>query len=65
MVDGKLVNMYNYTLPMAIFTSFGLLALIFAFLLKAEDKKKGYGLQLPNIAKKVKIEEEAEYLSHI
>jgi hypothetical protein len=25
------------------------LALIFAFLLKAEDKKKGYGLELPNI----------------
>ncbi len=52
MVDGLSVNTYNYTLPMAIFTCFGLLALIFAFLLKAEDKKKGYGLQLPNIAKK-------------
>ncbi len=37
------------TLPMLIFTSFGVLALIFAFLLKAEDKKKGYGLELPNI----------------
>jgi MFS family permease len=42
---------YNYTLPMMIFTSLGLLALMFAFLLKAEDKKKGYGLQLPNIKK--------------
>jgi nitrate/nitrite transporter NarK len=52
MVDGLKVNSYNYTLPMAIFTCFGLLALVFAFLLKAEDKKKGYGLQLPNIAKK-------------
>lgn len=53
MEAGFMVNTYNYTLPMAIFTCFGLLALIFAFLLKAEDKKKGYGLQLPNIAKKV------------
>jgi hypothetical protein len=29
--------------------SFGIIALVFAFLLKAEDKKKGYGLELPNI----------------
>jgi hypothetical protein len=34
---------------MIIFTGFGVLALVFALLLKAEDKKKGYGLQLPNI----------------
>jgi nitrate/nitrite transporter NarK len=49
MVDGVSIPSYNYTLPMIIFTCFGLLALLFAFLLKAEDKKKGYGLQLPNI----------------
>jgi MFS family permease len=42
---------YNYTIPMIIFMSLGILALLFAFLLKAEDKKKGYGLQLPNIQK--------------
>jgi len=36
---------------MIIFTALGILALIFAFLLKAEDKKKGYGLQMPNIKK--------------
>lgn len=47
--DGLTVNIYNYTLPMMIFTGFGLLALVFAFLLKAEDKKKGYGLELPNM----------------
>lgn len=47
--DGLTVNTYNYTLPMLIFTGFGLLALIFALLLKAEDRKKGYGLELPNI----------------
>jgi hypothetical protein len=34
---------------MLIFTSFGLVAITFAFLLKKEDKKKGYGLELPNI----------------
>lgn len=49
--DGLTVNTYDYTLPMMIFTLFGVLALIVAFLLKAEDKKKGYGLELPNIEK--------------
>lgn len=42
---------YNYTLPMIIFTVFGVLALFVAILLKKEDKKKGYGLELPNIKK--------------
>ena len=51
MREGVSVNTYDYTIPMLIFTGFGLLAFIFAFLLKAEDKKKGYGLQLPNIQK--------------
>jgi phosphotransferase system glucose/maltose/N-acetylglucosamine-specific IIC component len=46
-----MVNTYDYTLPMIIFMSLGILAVVFAFLLKAEDKKKGYGLQLPNIVK--------------
>jgi predicted MFS family arabinose efflux permease len=50
-VSGVTINSYNYTIPMLIFTTLGLLALVFAFLLKAEDKKKGYGLQLPNIQK--------------
>lgn len=50
-VENQTVNTYNYTLPMIIFTGFGLLAIIFAFLLKMEDKKKGYGLELPNIKK--------------
>jgi MFS family permease len=47
--DGLKVNTYNYTLPMIIFTGFGLLAVVFAFLLKAEDRKKGYGLEKPNM----------------
>jgi len=51
MREGVSVNTYDYTLPMMIFTGFGLLALLFAYLLKVEDKKMGYGLQLPNIQK--------------
>ncbi len=51
MLDGVEVSNYNYTIPMIIFSCFGLLAILFAFLLKAEDKKKGYGLEMPNIKK--------------
>jgi predicted MFS family arabinose efflux permease len=50
-LDGSEVPTYNYTLPMIIFAFFGLLAILFAILLKAEDRKKGYGLELPNIKK--------------
>jgi MFS family permease len=49
LVEGVSIPSYNYTIPMIIFACFGVLALVFAFLLKAEDKKKGYGLELPNI----------------
>ena len=41
----------NYTVPMLIFASLGILALLLGIWLKAEDKKKGYGLELPNIKK--------------
>jgi MFS family permease len=51
LIDGAPVPSYNYTLPMLIFTCFGVIALLFALLLKAEDKNKGYGLELPNIKK--------------
>jgi len=40
---------YNYTKTWLIFIALTLLAVVFAFLLKKEDKKKGYGLELPNI----------------
>jgi len=49
--NGVETTQYNYTIPMLIFMGFGILALCFALLLKAEDKKKGYGLELPNIKK--------------
>ena len=42
---------YDYTIPMLIFAVTGLLAIVVALLLKAEDRKKGYGLELPNIEK--------------
>ncbi|MCD8194249.1 MAG: MFS transporter [Tannerellaceae bacterium] len=42
---------YDYTLPMVIFTGFGVLALLVSLLLKKEDRKKGYGLEQPNITK--------------
>jgi nitrate/nitrite transporter NarK len=53
-VDGqeKTVSIYHYTIPMLIFACFGVLAILFSILLKKEDKKKGYGLELPNMSRK-------------
>jgi MFS family permease len=42
---------FDYTLPMIIFTCFGILALVISLLLKREDRIKGYGLEQPNIKK--------------
>lgn len=42
---------YDYTLPMLIFASLGVLAFFLGIWLKIEDKKKGYGLEEPNIKK--------------
>ncbi len=42
---------YNYTVPMLIFACLGVVAFFLALWLKTEDKKKGYGLELPNIKK--------------
>lgn len=38
----------GYLVPMIVFASFGVIAFFFSILLKIEDKKKGYGLELPN-----------------
>lgn len=46
--EGNFVR-YDYTVPMLVFASFGVLAVFVALLLKAEDKKKSYGLERPNI----------------
>lgn len=45
--DGLTSPAYNYTFPMAVFTGLGVLAVVFGVLLKMEDKKMGYGLELP------------------
>lgn len=40
---------YNYTVPMLLFASLGVLALFFGIWLKILNGKKGYGLEEPNI----------------
>ncbi|MCD8179300.1 MAG: MFS transporter [Tannerellaceae bacterium] len=40
---------YNYTVPMLIFATLGVAAFFLGLLLKTEDRKKGYGLEKPNI----------------
>lgn len=44
-------NLYNYTVPMCIFTGFAVLSLVVAFALKIADKKFGYKLEESNIKK--------------
>lgn len=39
----------DYTQTMTIFAGFGAVAILIAFLLLWEDKRKGYGLQKPNV----------------
>jgi MFS family permease len=41
----------DYSYSMMLMVGCGILALVFAFMLKAVDKKNGYGLDLPNIQK--------------
>ncbi|MBX3042277.1 MAG: MFS transporter [Candidatus Kapabacteria bacterium] len=51
LASGDISARYDYTIPMLVFASLGVFALLFGYLLKIEDKKKGYGLELPNIQK--------------
>lgn len=44
-------NLYDYTMPMCIFTGFAVLSLVVAFALKIADKKFGYKLEESNIKK--------------
>ena len=43
--------MYNYTNPLIMLACLGVAALLLGFILKIVDKKKGLGLELPNIKK--------------
>ena len=46
---GKLrVATNGYLVPMIVFASFGVLAFLLSLAIKVEDKRKGYGLELPN-----------------
>lgn len=51
MVNGIVTPTYDYSIPMMIFAGFGILSIFFALLLKRDDARKGYGLELPNIKK--------------
>ncbi|HNX07411.1 MAG TPA: MFS transporter [Bacteroidales bacterium] len=42
---------YNYTNPLIMLALLGVAALVLGLILKMVDKKKGYGLELPNIQK--------------
>lgn len=46
--SGDLTAKYDYTVPELIFAGFGVLAMVMSVVLKIVDKKKGYGLDLPN-----------------
>jgi predicted MFS family arabinose efflux permease len=49
-IIGKALDVTGgYTVPMLIFSSLGILALVLGLWLKVEDRKKGYGLEEPNI----------------
>lgn len=48
---GEVVPAYDYTAPMIIFASFGVVAFLLGIWLKREDVTKGYGLEKPNIQK--------------
>lgn len=48
---------YNYTWPLVMLACLGGAALILGFILKAVDKKKKLGLELPNIQNETEIEE--------
>jgi hypothetical protein len=46
--SGDVNAVYNYTVPMLIFSGLGVAAIFLAFMLRREDRLKGYGLDAPN-----------------
>ena len=49
--EGTPATELNYTAPLVMLACLGVAALVLGFVLKAVDKKKGIGLELPNIKK--------------
>lgn len=48
-IAGNKTAVYNYTIPMLIFAGLSILSIFIGFMLKTEDRKKNYGIDLPNI----------------
>lgn len=53
----EVIKPLDYTNPMLVFSVLGFIGLLFAYLLKREDKTSGYGLELPNKQTKEKQSE--------
>ena len=51
-ISERLNLRYDYFYDILIFVTLGVLSVVVAFLLKMEDRLKGYGLEMPNIEKK-------------
>ena len=51
-ISERLNLRYDYFYDILIFVTLGVLSVVVAFLLKMEDRLKGYGLEMPNIVKK-------------
>lgn len=51
---------YNYTWPLVMLACLGVAALILGLVLKVIDRKKGLGLELPNVVKAEVLESEVE-----
>jgi MFS family permease len=49
MTEAEAAVSYSHTVPLVMFACLGVAALILGFILKGVDKKKGLGLELPNI----------------
>lgn len=47
-INGGTANVYDYTLPMCIFTGIAILSFVIALCLKKADRKYGYDLEKPN-----------------
>ena len=48
-ISEQVAVQYNYTAPLVMLASLGVAALVIGLILKVVDKKKGLGLELPNI----------------
>lgn len=60
MTEAQASVSYNYTAPLVMLACLGVAALILGFVLKAVDKKKHIGLELPNVASPEVMESEVE-----